>query len=98
MTFNLAGGQQVMLRPDRPLTAGTNGTLSLRPERIGFGDAGLAGVVTQTTYLGTDTQFHVDIGGLILRVRCQNGQGALPRVGDGVHLTIAPDAARFMEA
>jgi spermidine/putrescine transport system ATP-binding protein len=96
MPFALAGGQTLVLRPAAPITAGTKGTLSLRPERIGFGETGLAGVVTGTTYLGTDTQFDVEIGGLTLRVRRQNGQGAQPRLGDRVHLAIAPDAARFM--
>ena len=56
--------------------------------------------IGQTVYLGTDTQAlaHLE-GGVTLRARTQNALSA-DRLTEGaeVHLSIAPGAARFLEA
>ncbi len=83
---------------------GQTGWLSIRPERIALSPAPVEGAIpariSQTVYLGTDTQAIADIGGgVTLRARAQNALSA-DRLAEGadVHLTIASGAARFLEA
>ena len=82
---------------------GQTGWLSIRPERIGLSaapsDGAIPARISQTVYLGTDTQALADLGGVTLRARAQNALNA-DRLAEGadVHLTIAPGAARFLEA
>ena len=80
------------------------GWLSIRPERIGLSAAPAEGAIpakiSQTVYLGTDTQAIADLGGgVTLRARAQNALG-VDRLAEGadIHLAIAPGAARFLEA
>ena len=83
---------------------GQTGWLSVRPERIALSAAPVEGAIqariSQTVYLGTDTQALADLGGgVTLRARAQNALHA-DRLAEGadVHLAIAPGAARFLEA
>jgi len=83
---------------------GQKGWLSIRPERISIsaspGADSIPAKIGQTVYLGTDTQAVADLGGgMTLRARTQNALSA-DRLAEGadVHLSIAPGAARFLEA
>ncbi len=82
---------------------GQTGWLSIRPERIALSatpsDGAIPAKISQTVYLGTDTQALADLGGVTLRARAQNALNA-DRLAEGadVHLSIAPGAARFLEA
>jgi putative spermidine/putrescine transport system ATP-binding protein len=61
-------------------------TVTLRPEKIGFADTGLAGTVRTRLFLGSQWLFQVDTSaGLILVVR-QNGGDAMPQEGAVVAL------------
>jgi putative spermidine/putrescine transport system ATP-binding protein len=61
-------------------------TVTLRPEKIGFADTGLAGTVRTRLFLGSQWLFQVDTSaGLILVVR-QNGGDAMPQEGAAVAL------------
>ena len=76
----------------------------IRPERLSLvraeqGDRGLAGVIDQIVYLGTDIQYGVRLdGGPDVLVRSQNaGEDVqLYRPGDRVGLAIAPGGARLL--
>ncbi len=61
--------------------------------------AALPGTIEQVVYVGTDTTYHVSLpGGLSVRVREQNREGATPRVrtGDAVGLVLPPAAIRVL--
>jgi putative spermidine/putrescine transport system ATP-binding protein len=61
-------------------------TVTLRPEKIGFADDGLAGIVRTRLFLGSQWLFQIDTGaGLILVVR-QNGGDPMPQEGTAVAL------------
>ncbi len=93
--FRLASGEE--LETAEPGAAGEALTLAIRPERASLappGDPGLAGIVEQIVYEGTDTTYHVLIaGGLRLRLREQNREGSRPRVGTGERVAVALPAA-----
>jgi spermidine/putrescine transport system ATP-binding protein len=80
-------------------------TLVMRPEKLYLssedtGD-GLPGVVTETTYLGTDTNYQVQLeAGFSVEVRDQNGLFGSARFkrGDTVSLQITDGAARILQA
>ncbi|MEM1163750.1 MAG: ABC transporter ATP-binding protein [Pseudomonadota bacterium] len=87
----------------QPVSAGQNGWLAIRPERVALLDApdqnSLPATLQGTVYLGTDTQALADIGGgSMLRTRMQNSLdgAARPKSGAAVHLSIAPGVARFL--
>ena len=80
-------------------------TLVMRPEKLYLSSEddtdGLAGVITETTYLGTDTNYQVMLEvGFDVEVRDQNGLFGSARFarGDKVCLQIADGAARILQA
>jgi putative spermidine/putrescine transport system ATP-binding protein len=61
-------------------------TVTLRPEKIGFAEDGLAGIVRTRLFLGSQWLFQIDTNaGLILVVR-QNGGDPMPQEGTAVAL------------
>lgn len=80
----------------------TKGKVSVRPERLSLTKKtkdGLGGIVSQSVYIGTDTQYTVRTSdGNDLVVRAQNATGSIPHfeVGDEVSVTIDQAAARLM--
>jgi putative spermidine/putrescine transport system ATP-binding protein len=61
-------------------------TVTLRPEKIGFADDGLAGCVHTRLFLGSQWLFQIDTSvGIILVIR-QNDGGAMPQEGAAVAL------------
>ncbi|HEX3498096.1 MAG TPA: ABC transporter ATP-binding protein, partial [Stellaceae bacterium] len=73
-------------------------TVTLRPEKIGFTDDGLAGIVRTRLFLGSQWLFQIDTGaGLILVVR-QNGGDPMPQEGAEVALTWRADDMRVAPA
>jgi len=72
--------------------------VTLRPEKIGFADDGLAGVVRTRLFLGSQWLFQIDTGaGLVLVIR-QNGGDAAPAEGATVALAWRPDDMRIARA
>jgi spermidine/putrescine transport system ATP-binding protein len=76
-------------------------TLAVRPERARLardGD-GLPARVTQIVYMGTDTLYHLMLGGTAFKVRVTNTSGATRdfSVGEDVRITIPPDAIQVLE-
>jgi spermidine/putrescine transport system ATP-binding protein len=87
-------------------------TVSIRPERLSLDPAGeskegrLEGLVSGVVYIGTDTAYHIELGGgqQSLRVRMQNSGGTADAQtetrnfakGDPVSVTIPADAARVL--
>ena len=88
----------------QPPAEGAAAHVLIRPERLSLvpeaeAQAGLAGVVEQAVYLGTDIQYSVSLdGGPDVLVRLQNaGAGAAPfHVGERAGLAIAPGGARLL--
>lgn len=82
------------------LVVGQTAWLSIRPERVSLGDgnqSGLGAVVRQAIYLGTDTQYEVELaGGQRLVARQQNGGEAPWRRGDAVCVRLDERAARLL--
>ena len=69
--------------------------VTLRPEKIGFADDGLAGVVRTRLFLGSQWLFQIDTGaGLVLVIR-QNGGDAVPAEGATVALAWRLDDMRI---
>ncbi|UFZ04110.1 ABC transporter ATP-binding protein [Bradyrhizobium ontarionense] len=71
-----------------PAPAGVGGhvTISVRPERISFGDAGLAGRITSRIFQGNHWLFQCDTEcGSAIVIRQNDGQGQ-PEQGAAVHL------------
>jgi spermidine/putrescine transport system ATP-binding protein len=93
--FRLASGETVETAEAGP--AGDAVTLAIRPERANLappGSAGLAGIVEQIVYEGTDTTYYVQLAsGLRFRLSEQNRDGARPRVGTGDAVAVALPAA-----
>ena len=98
-------GVVVRCPAERAVTRGQTGHVLIRPERIGIVpagevDGGFAGVVVQAVYLGTDTQYGVDIeNGPTLQVRNQNSRdrGHGYEVGQRVSIVLEDDAARLLD-
>jgi spermidine/putrescine transport system ATP-binding protein len=90
--FRLPSGDVLTACDDAP-----GRILAIRPERAWLADPGqgVAGVVEQVVYLGTDTTYHVALaGGVRLRLREQNRGGARPRAGQGESVgVVVPDSA-----
>ncbi len=101
LTCTLANGDTLPATAAEPAAVGTQGTLSIRPERLTLHmDARglLHGTLGRATYLGTDTAYVVHLpSGARLSVRQQNegGNAPLPE-GAAVSLDIASGAARFL--
>jgi spermidine/putrescine transport system ATP-binding protein len=93
--FRLASGETVETAEAGP--AGDAVTLAIRPERANLappGGAGLAGIVEQVVYEGTDTTYYVLLaGGFRFRLSEQNRDGARPRVRTGDAVSVALPAA-----
>jgi spermidine/putrescine transport system ATP-binding protein len=99
----LGNGEHLVVEDGRA-APGARVTLSLRPEKVALraaDDACVAmhGTIRQLVYLGTDTQYEIDLGaGQRLLVRAQNASGARPAFAPGarVGLAVAPGAARVL--
>ena len=100
----LGGGEGVHALANSEVAVGTDGWLSIRPERLTMAvtkpeGESLPGTLGAATYLGTDTQYDVHLAGdLRLHVRMQNTFAAETPLqeGDPVFVSIAPGAARFL--
>jgi spermidine/putrescine transport system ATP-binding protein len=93
------GGFELLVAGDRP-APGAAVTLALRPEKIVLRPGGAHGTVTQAVYVGTDTNYEVQVSEATrLAVRVQNavdGRGRF-KVGDRVALEVPPAAARLLK-
>jgi len=104
----LASGETIIAEAadiNNSLPVGTHGLVSLRPERITIHAKGtlnsnsISGTLLGTTYLGTDTQYDVQLNnGTVIGVRLQNdsGQNANLSTGHTVELSAANGSARFL--
>ena len=73
-------------------------TVTLRPEKIGFADDGLAGCVRTRLFLGSQWLFQIDTSvGIILVIR-QNDGGAMPQEGAAVALAWRAEDMRVAHA
>ncbi len=88
---------------DHKLFVAEKALLSIRPERISLApvsdSAQLAGTVMQVIYMGTDTQYVVQLAsGDELLVRMQNNSYTAPSIkcGDTMALTFDPTSARLL--
>ncbi len=104
VTCVLEDGEVVHGTASDEVSVGQAGTLSLRPERLFLsrerpdGEC-LEGVLRGETYLGTDTQYEVELSDtLSLAVRYQNTGGGEAGLTTGypVFVRLADDAARFL--
>jgi len=100
----LADGEKLHASANREASVGSEGFLSVRPERLIIHrepqeTETLSGTLGPTIYLGTDTQHQVNLGGeLRLNVRMQNTftQNNPLAEGDRVFVSVADRAARFL--
>ena len=100
----LSNDQRVTASTNSSVSVGQSGAISIRPESLIMGkrphdSTDLKGVLGQSTYLGTDTQFEIRLGpGLTVAVRIQNSVLNLEnfRNGDQVFVHFADDVARFL--
>ena len=98
------GNGECLVVEDERAAPGERITLSLRPEKVALrdachADAAMHGTIRRLVYLGTDTQYEIDLGGgQVLLARAQNASGAKPAFGSGtrVGLEVAPGAARVL--
>ena len=99
----LGNGERLVIEDGRG-APGERITLSLRPEKVALraadhADAAMHGTIRRLVYLGTDTQYEIDLGGgQMLLARAQNARGAKPTFEPGarVGLEVAPGAARVL--
>jgi spermidine/putrescine transport system ATP-binding protein len=80
--------------------SGQRVTLALRPEKIVLNPRGQHGRVVQAMYIGTDTNYDVELPDRTkLNVRVQNALhgGSSYKIGDTVGIEIPPGAARMLE-
>jgi spermidine/putrescine transport system ATP-binding protein len=95
--FALPGGGELVACHDSP-----GHILAIRPERLLLVEPGagaLSGVVAQAVYSGTDTLYEITLaGGLTLRLRTTNSDGAGPRVspGEAVGIAVPPACVRVL--
>jgi spermidine/putrescine transport system ATP-binding protein len=95
-----ASGLEVDAAPLGQPSPGQRVTLALRPEKIVLRRGGQQGRVVQAMYIGTDTNYDVELPDRTkLNVRVQNAVdgGAGYRVGDAVGIEVPPGAARMLE-
>jgi spermidine/putrescine transport system ATP-binding protein len=93
--FALPGGGEILAADDSP-----GEILAIRPERLRLAAAGtLTGVVAQVVYSGVDTLYEIALsGGLTLRLRAPNNDGAGPRAapGETVGIDVPPASVRVL--
>ncbi|WP_375460890.1 ABC transporter ATP-binding protein [uncultured Enterovirga sp.] len=102
--FRLETGTVIPCGHDGAANPATQRLLALRPERVAISrperEDGLVGTVTSVTYLGAQTEYHVDLGGTdILAIRPTPPEGdGLRRLasGDRAALHWEPAAARLL--
>lgn len=85
------------------LNNGTRGHLSIRPEHITLNkhnnNNDLAGTILNTTYLGTDTQYEIQLdSGVSLFTRTQNTHNQQDKfvIGNKVNVSFAANSTRFL--
>src|SRR5262249_40949017 len=87
---------------ERPATAFVAGFLgktnlldgvTVRPEKISFAAAGLAGTVRTRVFQGNHWLYQVETPGGLVTVIRQNTGAAMPAEGEAVHLTWSPPHA-----
>lgn len=104
VTCTLPDEGTILAKTNHAVAPGQTGTLSLRPERMTLlsekpQDDCLKGHLKDMTFLGTDTQFEIQLDNtLTLNVRHQNSDGNELQIQSGqpVYIRIAPNAARFL--
>ncbi len=103
---SLGPGLNLLANPVSGKAAGDEVTLALRPEKIslakpGQGLKGLAGRIKECIYIGTDTNYRVNLdnSAIELMVRGQNSiTGESPfQCGDAVLIQVADGAAKILE-
>ena len=93
------GGLDLLASPIGGVASGAKVTLAVRPEKILL-KPGQLGTVSQTVYVGTDTNYEVRLSdGSRINVRQQNAADGHAQftVGDGVVLDVPPGAARMLQ-
>jgi putative spermidine/putrescine transport system ATP-binding protein len=84
--------------PAPPGTACGAVRVTVRPERIAFGPAGVPGVVRARVFQGAQWLLQVDTGSGTMTAIRQNDGAALPEEGEAVHLTWRAEDMRLEEA
>jgi spermidine/putrescine transport system ATP-binding protein len=95
-----AGEFDVLASPNGNAGAGAKVTLALRPEKIALKSGGSIGTVAQTVYIGTDTNYEVQLAdNMRLNVRMQNAVDGRAQfaVGDKVGIDVPAGAARILQ-
>jgi spermidine/putrescine transport system ATP-binding protein len=95
-----AGNLDFLASATAEVAPGAKVTLAIRPEKIILKPAGKGGVVAQTIYLGTDTNYDVRLPDESrLNVRVQNALDgrAQFRIGDPVGVEVPAGAARLLQ-
>jgi len=92
----LPGGAEITVPAPTGLPQGNEVTLAIRPEQariVTEGDAiSLKGSLTDEIYIGTDTQYRIDIGTASpFVVRVQNADGETRRISPGTEVGIYAD-------
>jgi len=104
-TVDLPSGLQVIAEAQRTLATGTAVSVAVRPEKMQLGaqngdENQFTGRVSNVVYIGTDTQYTVQLPGeQRVRVRAQNSApGSRPLVDEGAEVTISfpAQAARVL--
>jgi spermidine/putrescine transport system ATP-binding protein len=83
----------VTVRPEKIELRKTSSTVANAGENL------LPGRVVRVVYIGTDTHYDVDLGGMDLRVREQNSYSGSSRIaaeGDSVVVAFDPSVARVL--
>jgi spermidine/putrescine transport system ATP-binding protein len=92
------GGFELLVGGNRP-APGAAVTVALRPEKIVLLPGGAHGTVVQAVYVGTDTNYEVQVSeSTRLSVRVQNAVDGRPRfaLGERVGIEVPPGAARLL--
>ncbi len=104
-TVGLPSGLQVVAESEKAITPGTAVSVAVRPEKMQLGASNgdenqLTGRVSNVVYIGTDTQYLVQLPGeQSVRVRAQNSApGSRPLVDEGTEVTVSfpAQAARVL--
>ena len=99
-TVTEGGGVEVLgLRlSETALASGAKVQVGLRPETIALASDGPAGEVVHRENLGSDIFFHVMLGATGSRIVLRAAPGAAARIGDTVHIALAPEKALIFDA
>lgn len=104
-TVALPGGLTVQAEAEKPVPVGTEVFVAVRPEKMHLHDYDgcenrFTGRVSQVVYIGTDTQYDIQLpGNQRMRVRQQNSTpGSRPLAGEGAEVTVSfsAQAARVL--